>query len=157
MISKIIPSDARGTFFGVQGAVAQVDDLLRRHWSGIAEDLRDELPFAGAAGAARPELVVCCVDATNLSRNLYFVLQAQELGLNLLVALTMSDEAGEAAISAEALAALLDCPVVTVIARTGQGVDKLKLAMASALKSPAPPPRSAGRVPAAIAWQFRTG
>jgi len=48
----------------------------------------------GIDGAARPDLVVCCVDATNLSRNLYFVLQAQELGVKLVIARTMIDEAG---------------------------------------------------------------
>jgi ferrous iron transport protein B len=83
----------------------------------------------GIDGAPRPELVVCCVDATNLSRNLYFVLQAQELGLNVLVALTMIDEAGPAAPSPEALSSLLGCSVVGVVARTGQGVDELKRAM----------------------------
>jgi len=95
----------------------------------------------GLSGVARPELVVCCVDATNLSRNLYFVLQAQELGLNLLVALTMGDEAGMDAVSAEALSALIECPVVSVIARTGEGVPQLRLAMASALQAAPPAPR----------------
>jgi ferrous iron transport protein B len=88
----------------------------------------------GLDGAARPDLVVCCVDATNLSRNLYLVLQARELGLNLMVALTMVDEAGEGALGAEALSALLDCPVIAVNARTGQGADVLKRAMAERLE-----------------------
>ncbi|MDB4974621.1 MAG: ferrous iron transport protein, partial [Myxococcaceae bacterium] len=83
----------------------------------------------GLSGVPRPALVVCCVDATNLSRNLYFVLQAQELGLNVVVALTMIDEAGEAAPSPAELSSLLGCPVVGVVARTGQGVDELKRAL----------------------------
>ncbi|MEY4513543.1 MAG: hypothetical protein RLZZ450_5665 [Pseudomonadota bacterium] len=83
----------------------------------------------GLSGAARPALVLLCVDATNLSRNLYFVLQAQELGLNVMVALTMMDEAGEAAVVPAALATLLGCPVVGVVARTGQGIAELKQAM----------------------------
>jgi ferrous iron transport protein B len=89
----------------------------------------------GIDGAPRPDLVVCCVDATNLSRNLYFVLQAQELGLNVLVALTMIDEAGPAAPSAESLAEQLGCPVVGVIARTGHGVDALRQAVAAQLSA----------------------
>lgn len=88
----------------------------------------------GMGGLRSPKLVVCCVDATNLTRNLYFVLQAQELGLNVLIALTMVDEAGEHAPKPEALEAVLGCPVVSVLARTGEGVDKLKQAMAAQLK-----------------------
>ncbi len=95
----------------------------------------------GLGGAPRPELVVCCVDATNLSRNLYFVLQAQELGLKLVVALTMIDEAAADAPDAERLSALLGCPVVGVIARTGHGVDELKRAVERQLSAEAPPPQ----------------
>ena len=91
----------------------------------------------GLEGAARPALVVFCVDATNLSRNLYLVLQAQELGLNLLVALTMVDEAGDDAPRPETLSALLGCPVVPVIARTGSGVPELKGAIAAQLRQSA--------------------
>jgi ferrous iron transport protein B len=94
----------------------------------------------GLSGAARPELVVCCVDANNLSRNLYFVLQVQELGVRPLVALTMVDEVGPDAPTPELLSTLLGCPVVPVVARTGQGVDGLKLAMAAALQTAPPEP-----------------
>ena len=40
-----------------------------------------------------PDLVVLCADATNLVRNLYVLLQVQEFGRNVIVALTMLDEA----------------------------------------------------------------
>ncbi|MET0340783.1 MAG: ferrous iron transport protein B [Polyangiales bacterium] len=93
----------------------------------------------GLEGAPRPALVVLCVDATNLSRNLYFVLQAQELGLNVLVALTMIDEADGAEALPATLAALLGCPVVGVVARTGQGVDALKDAIVAQLAHTAEP------------------
>jgi hypothetical protein len=49
--------------------------------------------LTGLGGGRRPDLVVLCVDATNLVRNLYLALQLQELGVNLVVALTMMDEA----------------------------------------------------------------
>jgi ferrous iron transport protein B len=91
----------------------------------------------GLGGAPRPELVVCCVDATNLSRNLYFVLQAQELGLKLVIALTMIDEAASDSPDAAQLSALLGCPVVGVIARTGHGVDELKKVIERELASDA--------------------
>ena len=93
----------------------------------------------GLHGSPRPHLVVLCVDATNLSRNLYFVLQAQELGLNVVVALTMIDEAHDASQLPSTLQGLLDCPVIGVVARTGQGVDALKEAIATRLAHPAEP------------------
>jgi ferrous iron transport protein B len=93
----------------------------------------------GLRGSPRPQLVVLCVDATNLSRNLYFVLQAQELGLNVVVALTMIDEAHDASALPKTLQALLGCPVVGVVARTGQGVDALKDAITARLTHVAEP------------------
>lgn len=93
----------------------------------------------GLDGAPHPALVVCCVDATNLSRNLYFVLQAQELGLNVLVALTMIDEAGASCPEPSELARTLGCPVVGVVARTGQGIPALKAAIATQLLTTAEP------------------
>ena len=87
----------------------------------------------GLRGSPRPQLVVLCVDATNLSRNLYFVLQAQELGLNVVVALTMIDEAHDASQLPGTLERLLGCPVIGVVARTGQGVEALKASIAARL------------------------
>jgi len=87
----------------------------------------------GFDGSGSPELVVCCVDATNLTRNLYLVLQAQELGLNVVVALTMMDEAKELAPDPAQLARILGCPVVAVVARTGEGLDALRTTMSKAL------------------------
>jgi ferrous iron transport protein B len=95
----------------------------------------------GLSGAPHPELVVCCVDASNLARNLYFVLQVQELGVKLVIALTMVDEVGSDVPSAEQLSQLLACPVLPVIARTGHGLPALKAAMAAALSAPVPEPR----------------
>jgi ferrous iron transport protein B len=125
-----------------EGRVADLVDVPGSY--SLVSRSRDEQvaieALLGLSGAPRPALVVCCVDATNLSRNLYFVLQAQELGLNLVVALTMIDEAGEAAPIAAELSSLLGCPVVGVVARTGQGVAELKRAIVAQLDRPAPEP-----------------
>src|SRR5262249_27434948 len=45
------------------------------------------------AGEARPDVVVCIVDASNLERNLYLTTQALELGVPVVVALNMIDVA----------------------------------------------------------------
>lgn len=90
----------------------------------------------GLDGEPAPQVVVFCVDATNLARNLYIVLQAQELGLNTVVALTMVDECGDQAPDAAKLSEQLACPVVPVVARTGQGIEELKAQVLQAAAAP---------------------
>lgn len=90
----------------------------------------------GLRGARRPDLVVVCVDATQLLRNLYLVLQIQELGLDVVVALTMIDEAGDNMPTPQALGELLGCSVVPVVARSGEGVPALRELVAHALQNP---------------------
>ena len=91
-----------------------------------------------ATAADRPALLVICVDATQLARSTYLVLQAQELGARCLVALTMTDEAGDAAPDSAALGRVLGCPVVPVVARTGKNVEALRAAIERALRAPPP-------------------
>lgn len=94
----------------------------------------------GLDGQPRPAVVVICVDATQVVRGLYLVLQALELGLPVVVALTMVDEAKEAAPDAGELARRLDCDVVPVVASRGEGVDELRRCIARRLDaSPGPP------------------
>jgi ferrous iron transport protein B len=116
------------------GAVELLD--VPGTYSLVARSKEEEVAIScllGLHGMSAPELVVCCVDATNLSRNLYLVLQAQELGLNLVVALTMVDEAAPDALGAEALAGVIGCPVVPVVGRTGEGLEELRAAIARGL------------------------
>ena len=69
-------------------------------------------------GAPVPDVVVVCVDATQVARSAYLLLQCQELGARCVVALTMVDEAKAATPDPRALGALLGCEVVAVTART---------------------------------------
>ncbi|HVV83650.1 MAG TPA: ferrous iron transport protein B [Kofleriaceae bacterium] len=94
--------------------------------------------IAGLGGERLPELLVVCVDATQLVRSLYLLLQVQELGRPCVVALTMTDEAGKAGADPGRLAQVLGCPVVPVVGRTGKGVDVLRLAIEQGLKVPPP-------------------
>jgi ferrous iron transport protein B len=93
----------------------------------------------------RPALLVVCVDATQLARSTYLVLQAQELGARCLVALTMTDEAGDAAPDPAALGRVLGCPVVPVVARTGKNVEVLRAAIERTLRTP----------PADVPWRWK--
>ena len=73
-------------------------------------------------------LIVNVIDASNLERNLYFSVQLREMGIPMVVALNMMDVARKRGIevAVELLAEQLGCPVVPVVAVTGEGVIELK-------------------------------
>lgn len=124
-------------FEGVAAAVEVVDVpgcyslLVRSPDERVAMDY-----LLGTGEQGRPDVVVVCVDATNLLRNLYLVLQLRELGVNVVVALTMVDEAGEHAPDAAQLAERLGCPVVPVSVPRREGVEALRSAITRAILEP---------------------
>ena len=73
-------------------------------------------------------LVVVVLDATNLARNLFLAEEILELGQPCVIALNMMDVASAKGIhvDTDALADRLECPIVKVSARTGDGIDQLK-------------------------------
>jgi ferrous iron transport protein B len=101
-----------------------VDILLHRH--------TDE---------ARPDAVLCVVDAGNIDRNLYLVSQTLELGLPTVVALNMIDVASERGtkIDVAKLRERLGVPIVEIQANRGIGIDELKRTLKAA--SDAGPPK----------------
>lgn len=108
-------------------------------YSLIARSAEEQIALdamLGLLGEERPDVVVICVCATQLVRGMYLTLQAQELGVNTIVALTMIDEAGNAAPDPEQLSERLECPVVPVTARDGIGLDALRAAIAAAIERP---------------------
>jgi ferrous iron transport protein B len=96
-----------------------------------ARSAEEQIAFDALVGLHEPapDVVVVCLDATQLARSTYLLLQCQELGARCVGALTMVDEAGSAAPEARELGALLQCEVVPVVARTGQGLPELKAAI----------------------------
>lgn len=82
-------------------------------------------------GAARPEAVVCVVDASNLERHLYLVFQVIDLGLPVVVALNKVDLAEKQGvrINVELLSEELGLPVVPCQANKGKGVIDIKHAI----------------------------
>ncbi len=68
-------------------------------YSLVARSADEQIAVNALTGVdgPRPDVVVCCVDATQLARSLYLVVQAQELGTRVVIALTMVDEAKAAA------------------------------------------------------------
>jgi len=91
--------------------------------------------LVGVDGAPTPDAVIVCIDATQVARAAYLLLQCQELGARCVVALTMVDEAGAAAPDARELADVLGCEVVAVTARTRRGLDDLRAAVDRVLRA----------------------
>jgi ferrous iron transport protein B len=75
-----------------------------------------------------PDVVVTIVDASNLERNLYLVIQLLELGQNVVVCLNMMDLARKSGmeIDPERLSELLGVPVVPTVAHKGEGIEELR-------------------------------
>jgi len=92
------------------------------------------------AGAARPDGIVVVADATNLERNLFLATQAMELGLPLVVALTLADLADRKGIRIDVaeLSRRLGCPVIRVVATRGEGIAALREGMLSMASPPQP-------------------
>ena len=82
----------------------------------------------------KPDAIINIVDATNLSRSLFFTTQLLELGIPVVVALNKSDvnEKQGTIIDAAALAARLHCPVIETVSTTGAGLRQVVQAAAAA-------------------------
>jgi ferrous iron transport protein B len=92
------------------------------------------------------DMVLLVVDASHLERHLYLATQVLDLGLPVVVALTMNDEArylGKA-VDPAVLAPALGVPVVEVIAPKGHGLLELRSTITEAI----------GAVPTALPWRI---
>ena len=81
------------------------------------------------------DVIINIVDATNLSRSLFFTTQLMELGIPVVVSLNKSDvnEKKNTTIDIKALAEKLGCPVVETTATSGEGLEAVvKEAVAAA-------------------------
>jgi len=96
----------------------------------------DELIARDYIVKEKPDVVVDIVDGTNLERNLYLTLLLLELEANVLVALNQWDMVKERGIDIEVdkLSEFLGVPIVTTVAPTGDGIEKLKEVVVKAAK-----------------------
>ncbi|MGC9359380.1 MAG: FeoB small GTPase domain-containing protein [Anaerolineae bacterium] len=83
----------------------------------------------------QPDLVLVVVDAANIERNLYLVVQILEMGVQVVVALNMSDMAEMRGLKIDVprLSQALGVPVVPTVASKGTGLDKLKAVLADSI------------------------
>lgn len=74
-----------------------------------------------------PDAIIAIADATNLERNLYLILQYLDLGVPLVVAVNLVDEAARAGIEIDCarLERNLRVPVVPTVATRGKGIHEL--------------------------------
>lgn len=80
----------------------------------------EESITSGYVKHENPDVIINIVDATNLSRSLFFTTQLLELGIPVVVALNKSDinEKKETKIDAAALSEKLGCPVIKTVSVT---------------------------------------
>jgi len=88
------------------------------------------------------------VDATNLSRSLFFATQILELGVPVVVALNKSDinEKKETSIDTKALSEKLGCPVVETVSTSADGLKEVVAAAMAAAGSEQKAPYNQGDV-----------
>ena len=96
----------------------------------------EESITSGYVKNENPDVIINIVDATNLSRSLFFTTQLLELGIPVVVALNKSDinEKKETKIDAAALSAKLGCPVVNTVSTSSSDkglAEVVKAAVAS--------------------------
>ena len=87
----------------------------------------EESITSGYVKHENPDVIINIVDATNLSRSLFFTTQLLELGIPVVVALNKSDinEKKETKIDVAALSEKLGCPVINTISTSAAGLKEV--------------------------------
>ena len=95
-----------------------------------------------------PDAIINIVDATNLSRSLFFTTQLLELGIPMVVALNKHDinEKKQTEIDVQALSRKLGCPVVDTVSTNGDGLAEVVKAAAALNGKTQKAPYSQGNV-----------
>ena len=146
-----------GSFRGAHGEPMDLLDLpgsyslqVRSPDEAVARDVL----LGRRADTARPDVIICVLDASNIERNLYLLAQLLEIRLPLVVALNMVDVAEENGIRIDlpALEKELGVPVIRTVATKNVGLIELKQALSRATL---PKPEKCAPMPAAIDLEAR--
>ena len=132
-------SEKIGNWGGV--TVGSKEFQLKKEFAGDKEVIAVDLPGAYSMSpftpeegitseyvrTANPDVIVNIVDATNLSRSLFFTTQLLELGIPVVVALNKTDinEKEGTKIDAAKLAARLNCPVYETVSTENKGLSEM--------------------------------
>ena len=125
-----------GNWAGV--TVDKKEAPIKKAYAGDAEIIAVDLPGAYSMSPftaeesitssfvknENPDAIINIVDATNLSRSLFFTTQLLELGVPVVVALNKSDinEKKETRIDTAALSRKLGCPVMETVSTSSEGL-----------------------------------
>ena len=134
-----------GNWAGV--TVDKKEALIKKTYAGDQELIAVDLPGAYSMSPftseesitssyvrnEHPDAIINIVDATNLSRSLFFTTQLLELGIPVVVALNKHDinEKKQTQIDIRALSEKLGCPVLDTTSTTGDGLAEVVKAAAS--------------------------
>ncbi|MBO5129833.1 MAG: ferrous iron transporter B [Oscillospiraceae bacterium] len=134
-----------GNWAGV--TVDKKEALIKKAYAGEQELIAVDLPGAysmspftseesitsGYVKNENPDVIINIVDATNLSRSLFFTTQLLELGIPVVVALNKHDinNKKETRINTQLLSEKLGCPVVDTTSTTGDGLKEVVHAAAA--------------------------
>lgn len=134
-----------GNWAGV--TVDKKEALIKKAYAGDAELIAVDLPGAYSMSPftseesitssyvknEHPDAIINIVDATNLSRSLFFTTQLLELGVPVVVALNKADinQKKETKIDVKALSDKLGCPVVETVSTNATGLAEVVKAAAS--------------------------
>ena len=138
-----------GNWAGV--TVDRKEAPIKKNYAGGAELIAVDLPGAYSMSPftseesitsayvrnEKPDVIINIVDATNLSRSLFFTTQLLELGVPVVVALNKADinEKKKTQIDEKALSAKLGCPVIETVSTSAEGLaEVVKAAVAQAGK-----------------------
>ena len=132
-------SERVGNWAGV--TVEKKEHAIKKIYSGESELIAVDLPgaysmspFTSEESVTRdyinnenPDVIINIVDASNLSRSLFFTTQLLELGIPVVVALNKSDinKKKETRIDVELLSKALKCPVVSTVSTNNEGLKEL--------------------------------
>jgi ferrous iron transport protein B len=139
-----------GTYVDVSNFPGTTVEITKGRWNDV--DVVDTPGIYGVSSFNEEETVardvvlgadriVNVVDAVHLERDLFLTLQLADMGIPMVVALNMADEArrGGVAVARDLLEDLLGVPVVETVATKGLGMDDLKAAVGRARPGHADP------------------
>ena len=108
----------------------------------------EESITSGYVRNENPDAIINIVDATNLSRSLFFTTQLLELGIPVVVALNKSDinEKKETEIDAAALSNALNCPVIKTVSTSSAGLKEAVKAAVELNGKEQKPPYDQGQI-----------
>ncbi|MCA9400133.1 MAG: ferrous iron transport protein B [Candidatus Omnitrophica bacterium] len=117
-----------------EGHVVEVIDLPGAYSLAVRspdEKVARDVLLGKMPHTAKPDVVVCILDASNIERNFYLTSQIMDLGIPVIIALNMMDEARRVGktIDVEQLQNKLNVPIVPMIANQQKGVVELKEAL----------------------------